>query len=179
MTGSHNVLNSVAALAAATLHARESIQDVASKLSVFQGIKRRFDVRINREDFVYIDDYAHHPTELTYCIESVKHIYPAKKITGIFQPHLYTRTRDFATEFAQALALLDEVILLDIYPARELPIEGVTSQMLLDLIPHNRKQIVAPQQVIAHLQATKPEVLLTLGAGNIDLLVPKIEAAFL
>ncbi len=178
MAGMHNILNAVAALAAASLHCQLPIEELYPKLESFQGIKRRFDVKIEREDFVYIDDYAHHPTEIEQCVQSVQQIFPEKKITAIFQPHLYTRTRDFAEEFAEALALLDEVILLDIYPARELPIEDVNSEMLLELLPEMDKKLLTTEAIIPHLQTQKPQVLLTLGAGNIDLLVPQIVKCF-
>ncbi|MCK4360988.1 MAG: UDP-N-acetylmuramate--L-alanine ligase, partial [Bacteroidales bacterium] len=126
-------------------------------------------------DIIYIDDYAHHPEELKACISSVKELYPDKKITGIFQPHLFTRTKDFADEFAKSLDLLDKVILLDIYPARELPIEGVSSEMILEKIKIKNKKICSNIKVFEELKNNKPEVLLTLGAGDIDQLVEPIK----
>jgi UDP-N-acetylmuramate--alanine ligase len=141
----------------------------------FIGVNRRFDVRINREDLIYIDDYAHHPEEIKACINSVRHLYPNKKITGVFQPHLYSRTRDFADDFAHSLELLDEIILLEIYPAREQPIEGIDSQMLLNKINKSSKQVCKNNELIPLLKSIKPELLLTLGAGDIDQFVKPIE----
>jgi UDP-N-acetylmuramate-alanine ligase len=135
--GKHNTLNAIAAFAASfEFLSWKNEGDVdahllKTSLSEFSGVKRRFDIRIQRDDFVYIDDYAHHPAEIKAFLEAVKKSYPAKKTTGIFQPHLYSRTKDFAQEFANELEILDEIILLDIYPAREKPIEGITSNYLL------------------------------------------------
>jgi UDP-N-acetylmuramate--alanine ligase len=127
---------------------------------------------------VYIDDYAHHPEELKACISAVKEIYPDKKITGIFQPHLFTRTRDFADAFARSLGLLDELILLEIYPAREEPIPGIDAAMLLDKVSLPDKMICAKPDLLSRLKRQKPEVLLTLGAGDIDQLVKPIRELF-
>jgi len=121
---------------------------------------------------VYIDDYAHHPAELQASITSIKALYPDKKVTGIFQPHLYTRTRDFADEFAAVLSLLDDLILLDIYPAREAPIPGVTAEMILEKVTLSSKTVCSLSKVFEVLDKKQPEVLVTLGAGNIDTLVP-------
>jgi len=175
--GKHNVLNAVAAIAIClefSLWKDESI-DISHVLEIFKknlagfsGVKRRFDIRIQRDDFVYIDDYAHHPEEIKAFLDAVKKSYPTKKITGIFQPHLYSRTRDFAQEFANALEVLDEIILLDIYPAREQPIEGITSDYLLSFIKNKNKKLLEKEDVISYLQYNKPEVLLTMGAGDID-----------
>ncbi|MDR1951372.1 MAG: hypothetical protein LBP96_03985 [Bacteroidales bacterium] len=143
-------------------------------LKTFHGIKRRFDVHIKTENLVYIDDYAHHPREITACIESVKNLFPNRKITGIFQPHLYTRTRDFADDFAKSLSLLDTLILLDIYPARELPIEGVTSKMLLEKCTCTNKILATKSNVIDILKIQPLDVLLTMGAGAIDQVVKPI-----
>jgi UDP-N-acetylmuramate--alanine ligase len=175
--GRHNIENAVAASAAA-LWGGVSPEALLLGLATYQGVKRRFDIRINREGLVYIDDYAHHPRELTACIQAVKKIYPSQRVTGIFQPHLFTRTRDFAEEFAASLELLDRIILLEIYPAREEPIPGITSSMLMNLINHPDKVLLAKQEVIPYLQTNRPEILLTLGAGDIDTLVPEIESAF-
>ncbi|HEY4800099.1 MAG TPA: cyanophycin synthetase, partial [Bacteroidia bacterium] len=143
-------------------------------LSAFKGVKRRFEYHVRTHDMVYIDDYAHHPEELRACISAVKEMYPAKKITGVFQPHLYTRTRDFSDEFARSLELLDELILLDIYPAREKPIEGVTSQMLLDKIGTKNKKLISKKELVKEIANRQLEVLITLGAGDIDALVEPI-----
>ncbi len=176
LPGLFNVENAIAASAAAFL-AGANPEEIRKGLLGFLGVRRRFDIRINREDLIYIDDYAHHPAELKACINSVRHLYQGKKITGVFQPHLFTRTRDFADEFARSLELLDEIILLDIYPARELPIEGITSEMLLNKINKLQKRICSKEELIDVLKSLKPELLLTLGAGDIDQFVPIIEKA--
>jgi UDP-N-acetylmuramate--alanine ligase len=127
---------------------------------------------------VYIDDYAHHPEELKACIGAVKEVYPGKKITGVFQPHLFSRTRDLADAFARSLELLDEIILLDIYPAREEPVEGIDSAMLLNKIRSKNKTMCTKENLVRELIFRDPEVLLTLGAGDIDQLVTPIITAF-
>jgi len=172
--GLFNVENAIAAAGAAWL-AGVTTDEIRRGLSSFKGVNRRFDMRINREDLIYIDDYAHHPEELKACINSVRHLYPEKRITGVFQPHLFTRTRDFANDFAKSLELLDEIILLEIYPAREQPIEGIDSQMLLDKINKPNKRICQNDELIDVLKTLKPELLLTLGAGDIDQYVKQIE----
>ncbi|NQV74804.1 MAG: UDP-N-acetylmuramate--L-alanine ligase, partial [Bacteroidetes bacterium] len=121
------------------------------------------------------DDYAHHPEELRACINAVKSLYPSKKLTAIFQPHLFTRTRDFADGFAEVLSLVDDLILLDIYPARELPIEGVTSSMILDKANNASKQNLSKQDAVEYIRANKPELLLTVGAGDIDTLIEPLK----
>lgn len=133
---------------------------------------------MRRDDFVYIDDYAHHPDELKASIASLKALYADKKITGVFQPHLYSRTRDFAKEFAQVLSTLDEVILLDIYPAREEPIPGVSSQLIFDAITCENKQMATLQNLCNVLAEKDLEVLVTLGAGDIDKLVPQLKEIY-
>jgi UDP-N-acetylmuramate--alanine ligase len=175
--GLYNVENAIAALAAALLAGAKPDELIAG-LATFKGVKRRFDIRINESNLVYIDDYAHHPEELNACISSARAMFPGRKLTGIFQPHLFTRTRDFATEFAQSLAQLDEVLLLPVYPARELPIEGIDSQMLLKLMVHNNKHIVQKTDFPLYFGGNRPEVLLTMGAGDIDTLVDPIENFF-
>ncbi len=177
MPGLFNVENSIAAASAAWLSG-SSDDEIRFGINSFQGVKRRFDHRINRPGFLYIDDYAHHPEELKACIGSVRALYPHRHITGIFQPHLFTRTRDFAAGFAESLSLLDRVILLDIYPARELPIEGVNSAMLLKNIKSADKCLSTKHEVLSLLKEIKPDILLTLGAGDIDQLVPEIELLF-
>lgn len=173
LPGMFNVENSVAA-AAAAWSAGITKDEIVNAINSFNGVRRRFDHVVEMPDLLYIDDYAHHPEELRACITSVRKIYPSRKITGIFQPHLYTRTRDFAEGFAESLALLDELVLLDIYPAREVPIEGVTSAMLLELVPIENKILIKKSEVIDYLKSNKPDILLTLGAGDIDQLVPLI-----
>jgi len=171
--GLFNVENSVAAIAIADqLNITEDI--IKSALKEFVGIERRFDYHINNK-IVYIDDYAHHPEEIKACITSTKYLFAGKKITGIFQPHLYSRTKDFADEFAESLGLLDELIMLDIYPARELPIEGVTSKMIFDRIKLQNKKMCTFQSLFDELQKNDIEVLLTMGAGDIDTLVGSIK----
>jgi len=172
--GLFNVENAIAASGAAWL-AGATKEEIRQGLLSFSGVHRRFDMRINRENLIYIDDYAHHPEELKACINSVRHLYPDKKITGVFQPHLFSRTRDFADAFARSLELLDEVILLEIYPAREQPIEGIDSQMLLNIINKASKYVCKNEELIDLLKTLKPELLLTLGAGDIDQFVKPIE----
>ncbi|MDQ3191656.1 MAG: UDP-N-acetylmuramate--L-alanine ligase [Bacteroidota bacterium] len=173
MPGRHNIENAVAATAAAILAGIEH-KHLKAALESFKGVKRRFEYVINTKDLVFIDDYAHHPEELKACISAAKELYPGKKITGVFQPHLFSRTRDFADAFAENLDLLDECILLDIYPARELPIEGISSDMLLRKMQMSNKKIVSKENLLLELKKNKLEVLLTLGAGDIDKLVEPI-----
>ncbi len=174
VSGAHNVENATAAIAMAQQLGIKGSQ-IRDALRSFKGVKRRFDYRVKSEHVVYIDDYAHHPKELKATIQSVRKIYPNKKITGIFQPHLYSRTRDFADEFAKSLDLLDEVILLEIYPARELPIEGVNAEMLLNKMNLKEKMLLSKTELLNHLIKNKKEVLITMGAGDIDQLVEPIQ----
>lgn len=169
-----NIENSVAAMAAAEL-CGATADEMRKAIASFAGARRRFDFHIKSDRIVFIDDYAHHPRELTAAIESIKALYPERKLTALFQPHLYSRTRDFADQFAESLSLADEVILLDIYPAREEPIEGVTSGMLLDRITLARKQLCSKERVLDCLRNLEMEVLVTFGAGDIDRLLPAIE----
>jgi len=175
--GLYNVENAVAAIAAALL-AGVSPDEISTGLATFRGVRRRFDIRLNENNFVYIDDYAHHPEEIKACINSAKAMFPKSRITGIFQPHLYSRTRDFAEEFAQSLSKLDEILLLPIYPAREKPIEGVDSEMLFLLMNHKNKYLVEKKDFPEFFTGRKTEVLLTMGAGDIDTLVEPIENYF-
>ncbi len=178
LPGLHNVENSVAATAVGC-EMGVSEDNIRKALKSFGGVKRRFDYQIKTDSLVYIDDYAHHPEELKAAINSVKEMYQNKKITGIFQPHLYTRTRDFADEFARSLDLLDECILMEIYPARELPIEGVSSKMLFDKMKSTNKRIVQNKDLVEEISKRKLEVLLTLGAGDIDMFVEPIRNTLL
>lgn len=162
-----NVENSLAAIAVAMLNKIEPAV-IREALNSFEGIWRRFDTQINKPGMVFIDDYAHHPEELKATILSVRDLYKGKKITGIFQPHLFTRTRDFADGFAESLSLLDEVILTDIYPAREEPIPGVSSEIIFNKINTKYKTLCEKPGIIAALEKNKHEVVLTLGAGDID-----------
>ena len=174
LPGLHNVENSIAAVAVAQQLGIKG--DVINKaLRSFKGVKRRFDYRIKSKSIVYIDDYAHHPEELRAAITAAKQLYPDKKVTGIFQPHLFTRTRDFADGFAESLDLLDVCVLLEIYPAREKAIEGINSQMLLDKMKSKEKFLVKKENVLEFLKTHPPQVLMTLGAGDIDSLIEPIE----
>lgn len=147
---------------------------IRKSLETFMGVKRRFDIHINREDLVYIDDYGHHPKELESFIRSVRALYPGRKITGVFQPHLYSRTRDFSEGFAKSLSELDEVILLDIYPARELPIKGITSEIIFREVTLDNKKLCTKNELMDELKSRRLDVLLTMGAGDIDLFVEPI-----
>jgi len=174
LQGYYNIENSVAAIAAALLNG-VSENEIRSSLPLFTGVLRRFDIRINVPGLAYIDDYAHHPAELKACITSARRLFPGRKITGIFQPHLYSRTRDFADQFAKSLELLDELILMEIYPARELPVEGITSSWLLQKVNLKIKSLFSPDDILLYLKQNKTDVLLTMGAGDIDLIVKPIE----
>ena len=174
LPGLINVENAVAAIAMATLSGVHN-DEIFNSLSKFKGIKRRFDYQIYRDSFVYIDDYAHHPEELKASISSVKELFKGKKVTGIFQPHLFSRTRDFADEFAKSLELLDDIILLDIYPAREEPIPGVTSELIFNKINHKNKIQCSKNELVNILKNKSPEILMTLGAGDIDELIEPIK----
>jgi UDP-N-acetylmuramate--alanine ligase len=173
MAGLHNLENAVAASASVLLNGVNP-NNLRNGLKSFKGVKRRFEYIFKNPNLVYIDDYAHHPEELKKCINSVKSIFPNKKITGIFQPHLYSRTRDFLNGFAEALSLLDHCILLDIYPARELPIPGITSDLLLENITSPHKEKLFLSNVVQNINLSNTEVLLTLGAGDIDTIVEPI-----
>lgn len=169
-----NVENSVAAMALAWLNG-VTMEEIRSGISTYSGIYRRFNTVYKSDKVVLMDDYAHHPSELKASISSIRQLYPDKKITGIFQPHLYTRTRDFAPEFAQALSGLDELILLDIYPARELPIDGVSSEIIFNDVALTLKTLTSKENLLAVLNDKNVEVVVTFGAGDIDKLVPEIK----
>jgi UDP-N-acetylmuramate--alanine ligase len=168
-----NVENAVAAMAIAWLN-DVSDDELRAGLASFAGIRRRFDFHVKNEKIAYLDDYAHHPAELVQSIRSIKALYPKKKVCGIFQPHLYTRTRDFAWDFSVALSMLDELILLDIYPAREQPIEGVTSKIIFDNVTNMNKTLCKKEELMAELPKHRFDVLVTLGAGDIDTLIPQL-----
>ncbi|MDR0768995.1 MAG: UDP-N-acetylmuramate--L-alanine ligase [Dysgonamonadaceae bacterium] len=169
-----NILNGVAALAIAYLNG-VSDDELRAGMASFRGAKRRFDFHIKRDDLVLIDDYAHHPDELRESITSVRQLYPDKKLTVIFQPHLYSRTRDFYREFAESLSLADEVILIPIYPAREEPIPGISSQTILDLVTSLQKCLLSKTKLLEHMKTGNCETLLIAGAGDIELLVEPIK----
>ncbi len=169
-----NVENGIAAAAAAMLGGVDP-QKVKEALAAFQGVERRFDIHINTPQIAYIDDYAHHPEEISSAITSIRNMFPGRKLTAMFQPHLYTRTRDFATEFAQSLSMLDELILLDIYPARELPIEGVTSEIIFNKVTIGEKVLLKKEEALDYLKGKDIDIMITFGAGDIDRLIVPIE----
>ena len=173
--GFHNVENALAAIAIALDHGVSEAQ-VREGIKTFLGVKRRFEIHSSQSGKIYIDDYAHHPEEIKACLSSVRAMYPSQRMTVIFQPHLFTRTQDFAPGFSESLSLADEVVLLPIYPARELPIPGVVSEMLLEGIQAASKVCIPKNEVMEYLESSVPEVLVTLGAGDIDRLVPGIAA---
>ena len=167
--------NATAAAAMAMLHG-VPVDSIRKAISTFCGVVRRFDIRLNIPGHTYIDDYAHHPAELAATITSIRQIWPGRRICGIFQPHLYSRTKDFYPEFASSLSLLDSVILLPIYPAREEPIPGVSSEMILDRINLSDKKIVEKQNLLAEIGDRDTDILVTFGAGDIDRFVTPIES---
>ncbi len=178
LPGKVNLENAVAAAALALL-AGISPEELRLGIGSFLGVKRRFDTRYKGTGVVLVDDYAHHPVELKAAINAMREAYPGKRVTGVFQPHLFSRTRDFADDFAASLSLLDDLYLLDIYPARELPIIGVTSQMLLDRVTISSKKLIGKEELIEELKRKDNlEVLIMMGAGDIDKLVAPLQAIF-
>lgn len=176
LPGKHNLMNALMALAMAKTFGLSN-EDIANALASFRGIKRRFSYQIKTEKLAYIDDYAHHPTEINAVHQAVRELYPSQKVLAIFQPHLFSRTKDFADDFARSLAAFDEVLLLDIYPARELPMEGITSSWLLNKIDNSNKKLVQKDELIATILASDATVIVTIGAGDIGELVPLIKNA--
>ena len=174
--GRHNLLNALAAVAMA-VKAGIAPEKLLPHLATFKGVKRRFSYIIKEKDFVFIDDYAHHPSEINALYQAVAEMYPNTSKTIVFQPHLFTRTRDFMNDFAKTLSQFDEVILLDIYPARELPIEGITSQVLLEKITTPKKTLVSKTELIPLLLKKRPQLLLAVGAGDIGAEVAHIKEA--
>lgn len=169
-----NIENGIAAMALAQIGGATN-EEIKQAMPGFRGVDRRFDFKLKNDRIVFISDYAHHPAEIKQSISSVRMLYPDKKITAVFQPHLYTRTRDFYKDFADSLSLLDEVILLDIYPARELPIEGITSKLIYDnLRPDIEKSMCSKENLLEVIKHKKTDVLITLGAGDIENYVPQI-----
>lgn len=162
-----NVENAVAASAMALCYGIDPMK-IKTALGTFKGVKRRFDIHVNRPGLAYIDDYAHHPKEISTAISSMRDIFPGRKLTAIFQPHLYTRTRDFAEEFARALSAVDKLILLDIYPAREEPIPGVSSEIIFDKVTAPEKVLLKKEELMDYLHNEEIDTLITFGAGNID-----------
>lgn len=168
-----NVENAVAASAIALVYGIDP-EAIRHALGTFLGVKRRFDIHVNRPGCAYIDDYAHHPNEISTAISSMRDIFPGRRLTAIFQPHLYTRTRDFADEFAKALSAVDKLILLDIYPAREEPIPGVSSRLIFDKVTAPEKVLLKKEMLMKYLEDEKIDTLITFGAGNIDRFIPQI-----
>lgn len=169
-----NVENAVAAAAVALLHGTQA-EKIREALATFSGVRRRFDIRIDTPHLAYIDDYAHHPEEIRAAVSSIRNIFPGRKLLGIFQPHLYSRTRDFASGFADALSGLDALILLPIYPAREEAIPGVTSQLIFDDVTIAEKVLIPKERLMEHLRDRQIDCLVTFGAGDIDRFVEPLE----
>lgn len=174
LPGRHNVLNALIALAMA-IEFGGSPYSLAGALASYKGVKRRFSIHIKTDDLVYIDDYAHHPEEINAVHQAVREFFPEKKVLVIFQPHLYSRTNDFVDEFAQSLSAFDEVLLMEIYPARELPIPGVNSEWLLGKIKHENKGMISREKLLEGIENSEAQVILTLGAGDIGNEVLKIK----
>ncbi|MBF0694269.1 MAG: UDP-N-acetylmuramate--L-alanine ligase [Flavobacterium sp.] len=176
LPGKHNLSNAVMALAMAKKYGTPT-NEIAKALLSFAGIKRRFSYQIQREDLIYIDDYAHHPTEINAVHSAVRELYPDKKVLAIFQPHLFSRTRDFADGFAESLSAFDELILMDIYPAREIPLQGITSAWLLEKVTSENKKLVAKENLIDEIKKSSAEVIVTIGAGDVGEMVVDIKKA--
>ncbi len=174
MPGHHNLKNAITAMAMALEYGVE-VPKLVSALKSFKGIQRRFSYQIKTDDLVFIDDYAHHPTEIYALHQATREMHPDKKILGIFQPHLYSRTKDFAADFAKSLSQFDEIWLLDIYPARELPIEGVTSEWLLAMIKNKAKKWISKEGLLQEISTTDAQVIVTIGAGDIGAEIKKIK----
>jgi len=176
LPGRHNLMNALMALAMA-INFGTPTDAIAKALASFKGIRRRFSYQIRTENLVYIDDYAHHPTEINAVHQAVRELYPNKKVLAVFQPHLFSRTKDFADDFAKSLSQFDEVLLMDIYPARELPMEGVTSEWLLSKMDNENKKIVSKEDLIATMLKSGAPVVVTIGAGDIGEMVGAIKIA--
>lgn len=172
--GRHNLLNGLVAFAMA-VQSGSSLTGLAKALESFKGVQRRFTYKIKENDFVFIDDYAHHPTEINAVYDAISEMHPNKKVLAIFQPHLFSRTKDFADEFASSLSKFDKILLLDIYPAREKPIAGITSDWLLEKIENPNKKVIEKAKLIQAIKHENPEILVTMGAGDIGLEVTKIK----
>jgi UDP-N-acetylmuramate--alanine ligase len=171
-------MNALMALAMAKTFGSPT-ESIAKALASFKGVQRRFSYQIKTEDLVYIDDYAHHPTEINAVHQAVRELYPNQKVLAIFQPHLFSRTKDFADDFAKSLSQFDEVLLLDIYPARELPMEGITTSWLMSKMTNEHKKLVSKTDLIPSILASDATVIVTIGAGDIGELVPSIKKALL
>lgn len=177
LPGRHNVSNALVSIAMAEKHGL-SLENIKNALNSYKGVKRRFSYKIKEEDFVLIDDYAHHPTEIEAVENAVREMYPNQKVLAVFQPHLFSRTRDFIDDFAKSLTKFDEIILLDIYPARELPIEGITSDLLLGKINQKNKSLQSKEEVVQSVKNTDATVVVMLGAGDIGVLVEEVKNEF-
>ena len=176
LPGHHNLMNALMALAMAKTFGTPT-ESIANALASFKGVQRRFSYQIKSDKLVYIDDYAHHPTEINAVHQAVRELYPNQKVLAIFQPHLFSRTKDFADDFAKSLSQFDDILLLDIYPARELPMEGITSSWLLSKMTNENKKLVSKEALIGTILASDATVIVTIGAGDIGELVPKIKNA--
>lgn len=176
LPGHHNLMNALMALAMAKTYGTSS-DAIVKALATFKGVQRRFSYQLKSEKLVYIDDYAHHPTEINAVHQAVRELYPNQKVLAIFQPHLFSRTKDFAEDFAKSLSQFDEVLLLDIYPARELPMKGITSSWLLEKMTNDNKKLVSKADLIPSILASNAAVIVTIGAGDIGELVPSIKIA--
>ena len=176
LPGRHNLMNALMALAMAKTFGTSS-EAIAKALASFKGIRRRFSYQIKTPNLVYIDDYAHHPTEINAVHQAVSELYPGQKVLAIFQPHLFSRTKDFADDFAKSLSQFDEVVLLDIYPARELPMEGITSQWLMNKMTNENKKLVSKEDLIPTILASDSRIIVTIGAGDLGEMVPSIKKA--
>jgi UDP-N-acetylmuramate--alanine ligase len=176
LPGHHNLMNALMALAMAKTYGSPT-ESIVKALASFKGIQRRFSYQIKSDNLVYIDDYAHHPTEINAVYQAVSELYPNQKKLAIFQPHLFSRTKDFADDFASSLSQFDEIILLDIYPARELPMEGITSEWLLSIIKNVNKCLVKKENLIATVLNSDAKIIITIGAGDIGELVQPIKTA--
>ena len=174
--GYHNVENMLVAIAVSRALGADD-ESIKKGVRSYRGVKRRFEYIIKTDDVVYIDDYAHHPVEIEVFLKSVKSLYPNRKVTAVFQPHLFSRTKDFAEGFSESLGLADELIMLDIYPAREKPIEGVNSSMILDKVALDKKEICGKVGLVEKIKSWTPDVVLTIGAGDIDQMVLPIKNA--
>ena len=176
LPGNHNLMNALMAVAMA-LNYGLSDENIKNGLATFKGIKRRFTYQIKSENCVYIDDYAHHPTEINAVHQAIRELYPNEKVLAVFQPHLFSRTKDFADEFARSLSQFDDILLLDIYPARELPIEGITSEWLLEKIDNPNKKLIQKSELITEILKTKNKIIVTIGAGDIGEMVFDVKKA--
>jgi len=175
--GRHNLLNGLVAFAMA-IEAGSPPYRLVEALETFKGVQRRFSYKIKEDDFIFIDDYAHHPTEINAIFDAISEMHPNKKVLVVFQPHLFSRTKDFAEEFAKSLSKFDSILLLDIYPAREKPMPGITSSWLLDKIENPNKKLIEKANLIQEIKAQNPDVLVTMGAGDIGLEVSRIKKEF-